>query len=69
MSAFAGAYHAENAENCVFKDEYAGRLFSADEYSAITGYIANSGKEVNNYVNTNLAPHSPCEGGVLRGQP
>lgn len=56
MSAFARAYHAENAENCVFKDEYAGRLFSADEYSAITGYIANSGKEVNNYVNTNLAP-------------
>lgn len=56
LSAFARAYHYKHSQNPVFCDEFANRLFSAEEYEKIEGYIRQSGKEVKRYVNEQLAP-------------
>ncbi len=39
MSAFGRAFHAENEEHPVFKDYLAKELLTAEEYSAVQGYI------------------------------
>ncbi|MGN1373458.1 MAG: class I SAM-dependent methyltransferase [Candidatus Coproplasma sp.] len=71
MSAFARAYHTENAKEPVFADGVAKRLFSDEEYKAMCGYVIGgldffapdkkgefkSGEETLKYlVNTQLAP-------------
>ena len=39
MSSFARAFHAENEEHPVFADHLAKELMTAEEYSAVQGYI------------------------------
>ena len=39
MSAFARAYHTENATTPVFADSIAKQLFSEEEYRAMCGYV------------------------------
>ncbi|MGN0812168.1 MAG: class I SAM-dependent methyltransferase [Candidatus Coproplasma sp.] len=71
MSAFARAYHTENAKSPVFSDSVAKRLFNDEEYKAMCGYVVGgldffapdkkgefeSGEETLKYlVNTQLAP-------------
>ena len=71
MSAFARAYHTENATTPVFADSIAKQLFSEEEYRAMCGYVLGgidffapdkkgefkSGEEALKYlVNTQLAP-------------
>lgn len=56
LSAFARAYHLEHSDNPVFCDTFARKLFSNEEYEQIMQYIAQSGMDVETYVNTQLAP-------------
>lgn len=56
VSAFARAEHTENAENPVYKDGLAKKLFSKEEYIRMKKYISDSGNDVKTYVNTQLAP-------------
>lgn len=56
MSAFARAYHFQTDSNPVFADSYVRRLLTDDEYENIQKYIELGGKNVREYVNTNLAP-------------
>ena len=56
MSAFSRAYHFENAENPVFCDSAARKMFSDEEYESICGYITEGGRDAKQYVNTFLAP-------------
>lgn len=39
MSCFGRAYHAENEQSPVFRDTLAKQLLTAEEYSAVAGYI------------------------------
>ena len=39
MSCFGRAYHAENEQHPVFRDTLAKQLLTAEEYSAVAGYI------------------------------
>ena len=39
MSSFGRAFHAENEEHPVFADHHAKELMTAEEYSAVQGYI------------------------------
>ncbi len=39
MSAFGRAFHAENEEHPVFTDHPARELMTAEEYSAVQGYV------------------------------
>lgn len=39
MSSFGRAFHAENEEHPVFADHHARELMTAEEYSAVQGYI------------------------------
>ena len=39
MSSFGRAFHAENEEHPVFTDYHAKELMTAEEYSAVQGYI------------------------------
>lgn len=56
MSAFSRAYVNEHSNAPVFRDEQAVKLFSPDEYSQMEQFIAQGGRNVTDYVNTNLAP-------------
>lgn len=56
MSAFARAYHFQNSQTPIFKDTFAEKMFSAEEYNRIRQYIRTSGKNTKEYVNTRLAP-------------
>ena len=39
MSSFGRAFHAENEDHPVFADHHAKELMTAEEYSAVQGYI------------------------------
>ena len=56
MSAFSRAYVNSRSERPVFRDEYAGKLFSPEELKQIEGFISAAGNDVGEYVYTNLAP-------------
>ena len=56
MSAFARAYHTENGNPLIFRDEFARKMFSDEEYDRISGYIAAGADDVEKYINTQLAP-------------
>lgn len=56
MSAFSRAYATQNCSDPVFRDEFAVKLFSDEEYSMMERFIAESGKDVREYVFSELAP-------------
>lgn len=56
MSAFARAYHAENAALPIFDDKFARKLFSDSEYSMIKRFIVTAGKNISEYIGAYLAP-------------
>lgn len=56
MSAFSRAYVNEHSKAPVFRDEFAAKLFSQEEYRQIEGFITAGGGNAAEYVNTNLAP-------------
>lgn len=56
MSAFSRAYVSDNCGDPVFRDEFAGKLFSPQEYRRIESLIAEGGRNVRDYVLSELAP-------------
>lgn len=44
MSSFGRAFHAENEKNPVFEDHLARKLMTAEEYTAVQGYIRDGAK-------------------------
>ena len=75
MSSFGRAFHAENEEHPVFRDDFARKLMTPEEYAAVQGYILGgakffepeldfknqSPKEVlRKLVNTHIAPSPLC---------
>ena len=75
MSSFGRAFHAENEEHPVFADHHAKELMTAEEYSAVQGYILSGAQFfepeidpakqepnalVRKLVNTHIAPSPLC---------
>ena len=75
MSSFGRAFHAENEEHPVFRDDFVRKLMTPEEYAAVQGYILSgakffepeldfenqSPKEVlRKLVNTHIAPSPLC---------
>lgn len=56
ISAFSRAYLNKHESNTVFRDDYAEKLFTEEEFGRIEGFVSDGHKNIAEYICTNLAP-------------
>ena len=60
MSSFGRAFHAENEEHPVFADYLAKELMTAEEYTAVQGYLLDEAPFLNRKSSQQLCSRRSC---------